>query len=439
MRFNSAVNIIALVLTVSACSPNTATPSSAAQGVNEAESTNPIQSSFSGGFGLLLGFPKPSPLTIDVSEANYSKPFTVSGAAPAIKTSCSPKTCKPTLAGAQVSISVAPVAAGSGSLGISDAHGNSLSLPYRVSSIVNFPKLPYVFAAGCVGSDGNLWTETIDAAQGNDVTVVNAKGIVVATYPLPSGYAFGGLTCATGPDRAIWFPDAANAVDRISTDSRSLGRYMSYQLPSGSQPKAIAAGSDGNLWLVESSGYVDRMTTKGSVTQIPIVGRPSLDAIVAGPDGALWFSNSTASQQPILGRITTKGVVNIYPAPVPIWILASGTQRLWFFSHVDYAVEVCDSTTSGKMSCASTQLGEAETTSATRGPDGAVWLSYCVPGSGACTAGLLRVTEQGQQINYPFPASASAADVPAALMDGPGKALWIGGVNPRMGLSKLVP
>jgi hypothetical protein len=36
--------------------------------------------------------------------------------------------------------------------------------------------------------------------------------------------------------------------------------------------------------------------------------------ITAGPDGALWFTESFASQ---IGRITTSGVVTEYPTPTP--------------------------------------------------------------------------------------------------------------------------
>jgi len=54
------------------------------------------------------------------------------------------------------------------------------------------------------------------------------------------------------------------------------------------------------------------------------------EGIVAGPDGALWFTNDHGNS---IGRITTDGVVSNYPDPsirLPAWIAAGPDGALWF-------------------------------------------------------------------------------------------------------------
>src|SRR5690242_855284 len=77
-------------------------------------------------------------------------------------------------------------------------------------------------------------------------------------------------------------------------------------------PRAMVTGPDGALWYTNSIGNsIGRITTSGHVKSAfhaPSIRRPS--GIAAGPDGALWFTNSWT-----IGRITTTGQVTVYPDP----------------------------------------------------------------------------------------------------------------------------
>src|ERR1700716_1636991 len=90
----------------------------------------------------------------------------------------------------------------------------------------------------------------------------------------------------------------------------------------GSDPLGIAAGPDGNLWIADSNDNpqfasppspdptdrrkVERMTTPGQVSGFPVTaGGCCADPadIVSGPDGAMWFTESTTGANSI-GRVT---------------------------------------------------------------------------------------------------------------------------------------
>jgi virginiamycin B lyase len=71
--------------------------------------------------------------------------------------------------------------------------------------------------------------------------------------------------------------------------------------------RAIAVGPDANLWVADTgltgkTGNIARITPAGKFT---IFGGRGIDrpiAITAGPDDAMWFTNSGSDS---IGRITT--------------------------------------------------------------------------------------------------------------------------------------
>jgi virginiamycin B lyase len=95
----------------------------------------------------------------------------------------------------------------------------------------------------------------------------------------------------------------------------------------------VAAGPDGNLWVVESTGNsVSRFEPTGGVTRFalpPSTTAPS-SSIARGPDGRLWFTGRTA-----VGAVTTAGVVTRYPLPdatggCPGALATHAGERVWF-------------------------------------------------------------------------------------------------------------
>jgi len=88
--------------------------------------------------------------------------------------------------------------------------------------------------------------------------------------------------------------------------------FTYYPVPSGhfSSPYWITPGPDGNLWFTESSANkIGRITTAGVITEFPISGPGGPIAITAGRDGNLWFTQGDAA---VIGRITPLGAVTLF-------------------------------------------------------------------------------------------------------------------------------
>jgi len=96
------------------------------------------------------------------------------------------------------------------------------------------------------------------------------------------------------------------------------------------QPEGITAGPDGNLWFTNSSNNtIGRITPAGHVHVFAGHGIDGPAGITAGPDGALWFTNNGGS----IGRITTSGAVTTYTGTGingPEGITAGPDGALWF-------------------------------------------------------------------------------------------------------------
>jgi len=117
------------------------------------------------------------------------------------------------------------------------------------------------------------------------------------------------------------------------------GKFTSFDLgPGGFGSNAIAAGPDGNMWFTNTSNNsIGVITPKGSVKYFPVPTDPSqsmgsgLISIAAGPDGNMWFIGFYAN---FVGKVTPDGVVTQYPIPVPDSmprsITAGPDGNLWF-------------------------------------------------------------------------------------------------------------
>ncbi len=97
-----------------------------------------------------------------------------------------------------------------------------------------------------------------------------------------------------------------------SSPSAAGVTVSNYTNPGIFGPWGITAGPDGALWFTNSSNRIGRITTSGAVSTFtgPDISDPT--GITAGPDGALWFTNFENNS---IGRITTAGKVTNYTIP----------------------------------------------------------------------------------------------------------------------------
>ena len=119
----------------------------------------------------------------------------------------------------------------------------------------------------------------------------------------------------------------------------SAGMFTTFDLGSaGYGGNAIAAGPDGNMWFTNNANNsIGVITPKGSVKYFPVPTDPSqtsgpgLFAIAAGPDGNMWFTGFYAN---VIGKVTASGAVTLYPVPLPnshpLGITPGPDGNLWF-------------------------------------------------------------------------------------------------------------
>jgi Cutinase len=101
--------------------------------------------------------------------------------------------------------------------------------------------------------------------------------------------------------------------DRIVRLAGIHGSLTSWVLPTQrGYPFRIVAGPDGAMWFTESTANrIGRITTAGAISEYRLPsGVTSPAGITVGADKALWF---TAGSD--LGRITTEGKITVYRVP----------------------------------------------------------------------------------------------------------------------------
>jgi virginiamycin B lyase len=107
-----------------------------------------------------------------------------------------------------------------------------------------------------------------------------------------------------------------------------MGTVSEYQIVSpDSQPNDLVAGPDGNMWFTESTdrgAVIGRITPAGKITKfaLPDVSEQVNEtfAIAAGRDGSLWFTDQLRGGGPWtsrIGRITTAGNIHYFALPTP--------------------------------------------------------------------------------------------------------------------------
>jgi streptogramin lyase len=117
---------------------------------------------------------------------------------------------------------------------------------------------------------------------------VNSESSITAISPPGAGSVD---VSVTTPHRTT----PASAADRFS-----YANVMSFSTGAGSGVLGqIITGPDGNLWFTESSTGIGRITPQGAVREFPDIRGGG--GITPGSEGDVWF---------VLGRITSEGVVN---------------------------------------------------------------------------------------------------------------------------------
>ncbi len=210
-------------------------------------------------------------------------------------------------------------------------------------------------------------------------------------------------------------------VSGVRTAHAQGGTVTNYTGTGISSPAEIAAGPDGALWFTNSNNNsIGRITTAGTVTNFTGTGIDAPNGITAGPDEALWFTNIGNNS---IGRITTTGTVTNYTDPTigePVDIAAGPDGALWFTNFNNNSIGRI--TTAGTVTNY-TGTGISHPDGITAGPDGALWFTNRGNNS------IGRITTTGAVTNY----TGTGIDAPLGIAAGPDGALWFTNVGNSIG------
>ena len=107
--------------------------------------------------------------------------------------------------------------------------------------------------------------------------------------------------------------DGLSDIGEINPTTDAISLFAS---PGGDLLGGITAGPDGNLWFAESSaGEIGQINpTTDAITEYPIpYADSSPNAITAGPDGNLWFTDRGTNAIGVATLTTSQLVVTQQP------------------------------------------------------------------------------------------------------------------------------
>jgi len=158
--------------------------------------------------------------------------------------------------------------------------------------------------------------------------------VPAATPPFTEWQSPGGLamvySVAVAPDGRIW--SSEDSAPLVSLDP-STNTALYYGLPSGTEPFAVIAGANGEIWFTDtgrpSIGVLDPATS--DVYLWPIPGGTQPFDLVRDADGKLWFTDREADAIGHLNPATDE--ITMYPLGTnthPTFLVLDEQSRVWF-------------------------------------------------------------------------------------------------------------
>jgi len=275
------------------------------------------------------------------------------------------------------------------------------------------------------GPDGAMWFTDFESGSIGRIT---PSGSVTLFYV--GGYNYP-LSIVSGPDGALWYT-VTSGISRMTTS----GQVTTFNTCAS---RSLTVGPDGALWYIcgPSNPSVGRITTGGAITQFPQPAGLTGSTITSGPDGALWFTGDGNGFTEV-GRITTTGVCTTYVKPatdpsygwsdlLPWGIVAGPDGALWFSTEDGFA----RITPTGAIRTVAWGNGIDLPSWMTAGPDGAMWFVNQANGS------IGRIDMHGASKSF-FPTPHGVDEMSSLAADSNGNLWYLNAVWPGT-IDKMSP
>jgi streptogramin lyase len=232
-----------------------------------------------------------------------------------------------------------------------------------------------------------------------------------------------------GPDGNLWFTEAGSSKIGRITPAGTITEFPNLSSPLMS-PGGITAGPDGNIWFTEFVigdtpsdilSNICQITPTGSIIKFPVPSYGTDVAITAGPDENIWFTHYYASGASGIGKITTGGVITIFPASGnPTGITAGPDDKIWFTESAPFVNKIGRITTAGadfteftfnSCPCVTNTYPEGIAV----GPDGNIWFTQKNDNK------IGRITTAGVVSEFTVP---TANSEPRGITAGPDGNIW---------------
>lgn len=212
---------------------------------------------------------------------------------------------------------VAPLAPGS--LGTNDAvlvgFFDSLSSDAGVATVL-FGSPPNIIA-----SDPNSPTIIAPFSSGSTAYQVGELGLCDIGGTCQG--AAPGSQGVAGSDGLEWIAGGSKII-RVSTDLITVTPFTS-GLSSTPSVRAIVSALDGNVYALDyANGQIVKCTTSGTITTFAASGASG--NIIVGPDGALWFPESSKIAR---FDLTTDAVTTTSLSFTPLWLTLAADGSFW--------------------------------------------------------------------------------------------------------------
>jgi streptogramin lyase len=163
------------------------------------------------------------------------------------------------------------------------------------------------------GPGGRLWfVRDTSSFSPPRVGWVSTRGQVME-FRFPS--RSNAFAIAAGSDGNLWVT-REDGVWRITP----AGAMTPMTNAAGLSPLQIAAGPDGNLWGAGIGDSILRLSPTGTATTFPLEGADGIRQLVAGPDGSVWFFRlrRVPTGRDTIGWVTAAGTVTEFPSPIQL-------------------------------------------------------------------------------------------------------------------------